>query len=67
MQLFNTRGHQLRQFTPLRPDSVRMYSCGPTVYNHAHIGNLRLTGQIPRPTAEAGSSTFDKSLSADLS
>ena len=40
MRLFNTRGHQLRQFKPLRPDSVRMYSCGPTVYNHAHIGNL---------------------------
>lgn len=40
MQLFNTRGHKLQQFTPLHPDSIRMYSCGPTVYNHAHIGNL---------------------------
>jgi hypothetical protein len=31
----------LRPFTPLRPDYVGLYCCGPTVYEHAHIGNLR--------------------------
>ncbi|MDO4271765.1 MAG: class I tRNA ligase family protein, partial [Candidatus Saccharibacteria bacterium] len=40
MKLFNTRTHQVNDFQPLVDNSVRMYSCGPTVYNHAHIGNL---------------------------
>lgn len=30
-----------RPFTPIDPDHVRVYSCGPTVYNYAHLGNLR--------------------------
>lgn len=40
MRLYNTRTHQVDEFHPLRDNEVRMYSCGPTVYNHAHIGNL---------------------------
>ena len=40
MRLHNTRHHQTEEFTPLNGNQVRMYSCGPTVYNHAHIGNL---------------------------
>lgn len=40
MRLHNTRYHQTEEFTPLSGNQVRMYSCGPTVYNHAHIGNL---------------------------
>ena len=39
--LFNTLGRQLASFRPLVPGQVRIYGCGPTVYNDAHIGNLR--------------------------
>ena len=39
--LFNTRGRAAREFTPLRAGEVGLYGCGPTVYNFAHIGNLR--------------------------
>ena len=40
VRLYNTRTHQVDDFKPLTGNEVRMYSCGPTVYNHAHIGNL---------------------------
>jgi len=39
--LFNTLGRQLAPFRPLAPGQVRIYGCGPTVYNDVHIGNLR--------------------------
>lgn len=39
--LFNTMGRSLQTFVPLRDSSVGFYGCGPTVYNFAHIGNLR--------------------------
>ncbi|HEV2854112.1 MAG TPA: cysteine--tRNA ligase [Thermoanaerobaculia bacterium] len=39
--LFNTLGRKLQPFQPLIPGEVRMYTCGPTVYNEIHIGNLR--------------------------
>ena len=39
--LFNTLGRQLARFEPLEPGVARMYTCGPTVYNDVHIGNLR--------------------------
>ena len=39
--LFNTLGRQLAPLVPLEPGLVRMYTCGPTVYNDVHIGNLR--------------------------
>jgi cysteinyl-tRNA synthetase len=39
--LFNSMGRKLEEFAPLEPGKVRLYSCGPTVYNYAHIGNLR--------------------------
>ena len=41
MKLFNTLGRRLVDFEPLEAGHVRMYTCGPTVYNVAHIGNLR--------------------------
>ena len=41
MRLFNTLSRSVEPFQPLEPGLVRMYSCGPTVYRHAHIGNLR--------------------------
>src|SRR5437870_544049 len=39
--LRNTLTREKEVFTPLVPGEVRMYSCGPTVYNHPHIGNYR--------------------------
>ena len=41
MKLHNTLGRRLVEFTPLEPGHVRLYTCGPTVYNVVHIGNLR--------------------------
>jgi cysteinyl-tRNA synthetase len=41
MYLFNTLGKEKQEFVPINKDEVRMYSCGPTVYNYLHIGNLR--------------------------
>ena len=41
LRLFNTLTREKETFLPLRPGEVRMYSCGPTVYNYPHIGNLR--------------------------
>jgi cysteinyl-tRNA synthetase len=39
--LYNTLGRRLQPLAPIVPGEVRMYTCGPTVYNDAHIGNLR--------------------------
>lgn len=39
--LYNTLHRRKEPFTPLNPPDVSFYSCGPTVYNYAHIGNLR--------------------------
>jgi cysteinyl-tRNA synthetase len=39
--LFNTLGRQRTRFEPIVPGEARLYSCGPTVYNEVHIGNLR--------------------------
>jgi cysteinyl-tRNA synthetase len=41
VRLYNTLGRRLSELTPLEPGHVRLYTCGPTVYNVAHIGNLR--------------------------
>lgn len=41
MQLYNTLSKQAEEFKPVHSDYVNMYSCGPTVYSYAHIGNLR--------------------------
>lgn len=41
LRLFNTLGKKLEEFKPLNPPYVKMYSCGPTVYDYAHIGNFR--------------------------
>src|SRR5919106_1532566 len=39
--LFNTLGRKLVRFEPVEPGVAKMYTCGPTVYNDVHIGNLR--------------------------
>jgi cysteinyl-tRNA synthetase len=41
MKLYNTMTKNKEEFLPLHPGEVRMYSCGPTVYNYFHIGNAR--------------------------
>ena len=41
LRLFDTGARNLREFQPLRPPTVGLYCCGPTVYDYAHIGNLR--------------------------
>ncbi len=41
IRFFNSLGRRLERFEPLVPGRVGLYTCGPTVYNHAHIGNLR--------------------------
>jgi cysteinyl-tRNA synthetase len=40
MKLFNTRTHRMEEFRPQSGNVARIYTCGPTVYNYAHIGNL---------------------------
>jgi cysteinyl-tRNA synthetase len=40
MKLHNTLTRKVEEFTPLKEGVVSFYSCGPTVYDHAHIGNL---------------------------
>ena len=41
LRVYNTLTRKKEDFQPLEDNTVRMYSCGPTVYNYAHIGNLR--------------------------
>jgi cysteinyl-tRNA synthetase len=41
LSLYNSLTRSIEPFTPIDPANVRVYSCGPTVYNYAHIGNLR--------------------------
>lgn len=41
VKIYNTLTRQKEEFVPLVPGKVTMYTCGPTVYNYAHIGNLR--------------------------
>lgn len=41
MQIYNSLTRKIEIFTPNEPLKVKMYTCGPTVYNYAHIGNYR--------------------------
>lgn len=41
IKIYNTLGREILPFSPLNPKWVGIYACGPTVYNYAHIGNLR--------------------------
>ena len=41
LKLYNTMGHKMEEFKPIHEGFVGFYGCGPTVYNYAHIGNLR--------------------------
>jgi cysteinyl-tRNA synthetase len=54
MKIYNTLTKKKEEFTPLCPGNVGMYHCGPTVYDHVHIGNLRsfLLGDFTRRSFE---------------
>lgn len=41
MKLYNTLSRNIEDFIPIDENLVKMYTCGPTVYNYAHLGNLR--------------------------
>ena len=41
MKIYNTLTRKVEEFVPNDPKEVKMYTCGPTVYSYAHIGNLR--------------------------
>ena len=41
MKIYNTLTRQKEEFVPITPGEVKMYACGPTVYNYIHIGNAR--------------------------
>ncbi len=42
MKLYNTLSRTIENFTPIDENLVKIYTCGPTVYNYAHLGNLRM-------------------------
>src|SRR5882672_1690949 len=41
LHLYNTLSGNIEEFQPLRDNEIRMYACGPTVYDYGHIGNFR--------------------------
>jgi len=41
LSLYNTMSSRIEEFHPLRDNEVRMYACGPTIYDYGHIGNFR--------------------------
>ncbi len=41
IKLFNTKSRSIESFIPITPGKVGIYSCGPTVYHHQHLGNMR--------------------------
>ena len=41
LKLYNSLGRKVEAFEPINDGEVRMYTCGPTVWNYAHIGNFR--------------------------
>ena len=42
LKLFNSMSNRKEEFIPINPSNIRIYACGPTVYNYAHIGNARM-------------------------
>ena len=42
MKIFNTHSGKKEDFVPINPEHIKIYACGPTVYNYAHIGNARM-------------------------
>ncbi len=55
LKLYNTASRNMEEFSPITPPHVKMYNCGPTVYNYVHVGNLRayVFADILRRTLES--------------
>ena len=49
MKIFNTMTKKKEEFVPLEEGKVKMYVCGPTVYNFIHLGNACLLYTSPSP------------------
>lgn len=75
LKLFNTETKQKTDFVPQNPENVTMYVCGPTVWNHAHIGNYRppvvfdvlarvLRAQFPKVTYARNITDIDDKINA---
>ena len=43
LKIYDTMSRDLREFVPIEDGKVKMYVCGPTVYNYIHVGNARST------------------------
>lgn len=41
IKVYNSLTNKMENFKPIKDDEISMYVCGPTVYNHMHIGNAR--------------------------
>ena len=41
MHIYNTLTRKKEELVPIEPNHIRIYACGPTVYNYIHIGNAR--------------------------
>ena len=53
IKIYDTMFRDLREFVPIEDDKVKMYVCGPTVYNYIHVGNCLLyTSPSPRDPLE---------------
>jgi cysteinyl-tRNA synthetase len=46
MKIFNTLSKQIEEFIPINPPEVKLFVCGPTVYDFAHIGNAKTYTQF---------------------
>ena len=78
LRLYDTLTKEKRPFVPLDPKNVRMYVCGPTVYDFAHIGNARpvivfdvlfrllrhLYGETTSPTSATSPTSTTRSTTA---
>ena len=52
MKVFNTLSRKKEDFISMEPGKVKMYACGPTVYNYIHIGNARPLCRSEEHTSE---------------
>ena len=54
LRFYNTLTQKLEEFTPLHDNVVRMYTCGPTVYSRAHIGNFPFSQRTRSTPVQVG-------------
>jgi len=64
IQFYNTKSGKKEEFKPADPNRVKIYSCGPTVYNFAHIGNIRsfLFVDVLRRSLKLAGYTLDQTM-----